>query len=376
MPIPFFDLARFHRPYQPLLDEAIQGVLQEGIFVGGRLPARFEESFARYTGLAHAVACANGTDALELMLEAAGIGQGDEVIVPAISWIATAAAVVRRGAIPVFADVEEAHFTIDASTLPALITKKTKAVLVVHLFGQLANMKAIQQFTELHGLLLFEDAAQAHGAELLGRKAGSWGMAAAFSFYPTKNLGALGDAGAVLTNNSRLAQKVRQLGNHGQLHKHRHDLLGRNSRMDSLQAAVLIAKLPLLNKWNMERGALAQLYSEQLSTIPQLNIPETRAGALHVYHLYVIRCRQRDELQQFLAGHGIETAVHYPVALSALPVFADYPGAGQCRLGETLSSQFLSLPLYPGLTQEEVSLVCETIRAFFQPESTKQQQDN
>lgn len=371
MPVSFFDLARFHRPYQPLLDEAMREVLQEGVFVGGNLPARFEESFARYSGLAHAVACGNGTDALELMLEAAGIGHGDEVIVPTISWVATAAAVVRTGAIPVFADVEEAFYTIDVSTLPALLTERTKAVLAVHLYGQMANMGALRQFADLHGLLLFEDAAQAHGAELQGRKAGSWGVAAAFSFYPTKNLGALGDAGAVLTNDSRLAQRVRQLGNHGQLQKHRHELLGRNSRMDSLQAAVLHAKLPLLDEWNRERKALAQLYNEHLSAVQQLKIPQTREEALHVYHLYVIRCRQRDELRQFLAGQGIETALHYPQAISAMPVFAGYPGAGQCPLGEKLCSQLLSLPLYPGLTRQEVSLVCEAVRTFFQQEATK-----
>jgi dTDP-4-amino-4,6-dideoxygalactose transaminase len=365
MSIPFLDLERLYQGRPQLLDEAIQEVLQENIFVGGPQPALFEEAFAKYTGTTHAIACGNGTDALELMLEAAEIGAGDEVIVPAISWVATAAAVVRVGALPVFADVEESYFTLDPAVLPSLLTEKTKAVLTVHLYGQMANMPRLQEFTDRPGLLLFEDAAQAHGAELDGKKAGSWGMGAAFSFYPTKNLGALGDAGAVLTSNDQLAREVQQLGNHGQLKKHEHELLGRNSRMDSLQAAVLLAKLPFLNAWNSKRRELAQLYNEQLSALPEVVIPRQREGALHVYHLYVIRCSERGRLKEFLAGKGIETAIHYPQALSSLSIFQQFKGAGQCPVAEKISSQILSLPLYPGLSKEEVSFICESIKSFY-----------
>ncbi len=365
MPIPFLDLERLYQGRPQLLEDAIQEVLREGVFVGGPQPGAFEKAFAKYTGPLHAIGCGNGTDALELMLEGAGIGAGDEVIVPAMSWVATAAAVVRVGAVPVFADVEEKYFTLDPAPLPALLTQKTKAILVVHLYGQMANMPLLQEFASKHKLLLFEDAAQAHGAALDGKMAGSWGVAAAFSFYPTKNLGALGDAGAVLTSDAPLALKVRQLGNHGQLIKHEHELLGRNSRMDSLQAAILLAKLSLLDAWNRERRKLAQLYSEQLAAIQQLQVPAERENGYHVYHLYVIRCQRRNELKQFLAEQGIETALHYPKALSSLPVFKEFPGAGKCPLARKLSAEILSLPLYPGLTQEEVTFICESISSFY-----------
>lgn len=365
MSIPFLDLKRLYQGRPQLLEEAIQEVLQENIFVGGRQSALFEEAFEKYTGTTHAIACGNGTDALELMLEAAGVGAGDEIIVPAISWVATAAAVARVGALPVFADVEESYFTLDPAGLPSLLTEKTKAVLAVHLYGQMANMPGLQEFTEKHGLLLFEDAAQAHGAGLDGKKAGNRGVAAAFSFYPTKNLGALGDAGSVLTSDDQLARKVRQLGNHGQLKKHEHELRGRNSRMDSLQAAVLLAKLPFLDEWNSERRKLAQLYNEQLSAFPEVHIPRERKGALHVYHLYVIRCSERDGLKEFLAEKGIETAIHYPQALSSLSLFQQCKGAGQCPVAEKVSSQILSLPLFPGLMPEEVKYVCESIKLFY-----------
>lgn len=365
MSVPFLDLGRLHKNQPQLLEEALKEVLDENLFVGGDRPALFEKAFAQYAGLSHAVSCGNGTDALELMLEAAGIGAGDEVIVPAISWVATASAVLRTGAIPVFADVEDTYYTLDPGKLPSLLTERTKAVLPVHLYGQLADMPALQAFAGKHKLLLFEDAAQAHGAELQGKKAGCWGTAAAFSFYPTKNLGALGDAGAVLTNDASLAERVRQLGNHGQLQKHRHELPGRNSRMDSLQAAVLSAKLPLLDSWNRERRMLAQIYNEQLFSVPQLQLPHERKEALHVYHLYVIRCPRRSELQQFLAAKRIETAIHYPEPLSSMEVFRQYPGAGKCPLAEKLSTQFLSLPLFPGLRREEAEFVCQSIKSFF-----------
>ena len=366
MQVPFLDLGRLHKSQLQLLEKTIKDVLQESLFVGGDRPLLFEKAFAQYAGLAHAVGCGNGTDALELMLEAAGIGAGDEVIVPAISWVSTASAVLRTGAIPVFCDVEEAFYTLDPAKLPSLLTERTKAVLPVHLYGQLADMPALQAFAGEHQLLLFEDAAQAHGAEFEGKKAGSWGTAAAFSFYPTKNLGALGDAGAVLTNDASLAQRVRQLGNHGQLQKHRHALPGRNSRMDSMQAAVLSAKLPLLDNWNRERRELAHSYTKQLKDIRELNLPQEREGALHVYHLYVIRCPRRSELQTFLASQGVETAIHYPLALSSLEIFRQYPGAGKCPVAEKLSTQLLSLPLFPGLRQKEVAFVCQVIKSFFQ----------
>ena len=365
MRIPFVDLQRKQLQERQLIERAVQQVLTEGVFVGGHQPAGFEKAFAHYTGTTHAIGCGNGTDALELMLQAAGIGAGDEVIVPAMSWIATASAVVRIGAQPVFADVEETCYTLDPERVSSLIHAKTKAVLPVHLYGQLAHMPALQEITDKNGLMLFEDAAQAHGAALLGKKAGCWGKAAAFSFYPTKNLGALGDAGAVLTADEAYAEKIRLLGNHGQRTKHRHELAGRNSRMDSLQAAILMAKLPLLDEWNGERRELARLYNEQLAPIPQVQTPQEREGALHVYHLYVIRCGEREGLQQFLLEKGVETALHYPQALSHLSIFKQLKGAGRCPVAESVSREILSLPLYPRLLPEEVEYVCEAIKEFY-----------
>jgi len=364
MKIPFVDLGAQYRAHKAELDRAIASIIETTAFIGGAPVKKFEEAYAREYGVKHCVSCANGTDAIYIALKMLGIGPGDEVITTAASWISTSEAVGQTGALPVFVDVDD-HFNIDASAIEAAITSRTRAVLPVHIYGQAARMDVIADICKRRSLLLIEDCAQSHFAAFDGRRVGTWGNAATFSFYPGKNLGAYGDAGAMVTNDDALAIKLRMYANHGALKKHEHEMEGVNSRLDGMQAAILSAKLPHIHAWTARRQAVAEQYRTALAGIPGVLLPEVAPGATHVYHLFVVRVPNRDGLREHLTAQGIETGVHYP---TALPFMGAYRGRGftpaQFPRAHRNQSQALSLPIYPEMTGEMVSYVADAIRGF------------
>ena len=356
--VPFVDLAAELREIRGEIDREIGSVLDRANFILGDEVRGFEEEFAAYCGVRHAVGVGSGLDALTLALQAFGIGPGDEVITAANTFIATALAVSRVGAKPVFVDCAEHDFNLDAAAVEAAITPRTRAVIPVHLYGRLADMDAILEVARRRRLLVLEDAAQAHGAALRGRRAGSFGDAAAFSFYPAKNLGCAGDGGMVVTNDDRLAEHVRVLRHYGQRVKHRHDEIGTNSRLDTLQAAILRVKLPGLDRRNEARRAAAERYRERLSNLPiVLPSPPPEPGA-HVHHLYVVRVPDRGRVQTRLGEAGIETGIHYP---RPVHLQAAYGGLGLRRgafpVAERLADEILSLPMFPSLSEAQVERV-------------------
>jgi dTDP-4-amino-4,6-dideoxygalactose transaminase len=338
-----------------------------GRYIGGPAVTRFEQAWAAYCGADYAVAVANGTDALELSLIALGIGPGDEVVVPANTFIATAAAVVRAGAAPRFADVSDDTLLMTPDTLVAALTPRTRAVIVVHLFGQVPDMAGLLAVASQARINVIEDAAQAHGAEWEGCRAGSFGEAACFSFYPGKNLGAFGDAGAIVTSRPDLADRVRALANHGRSHgdsHYEHAYLGMNSRLDALQAIVLLGKLDRLDQWAQRRIELASRYSDQLSG-RDVKLTGVAVQARHVYHLFAVRVPSRDDVRTELARLGIETGVHYPVPChlqSPLRRFA----AGPLPVAEQAAGELMSLPLFPHMTDDQVDRVCEALAEALQ----------
>jgi dTDP-4-amino-4,6-dideoxygalactose transaminase len=367
MTIPIFDLTRQYAALAPEVDAAIAGVLRRGRFILGAEVAAFEREFATYCGATHAVGVGSGTEALHLALAAAGVGPGDEVITVAHTAVATVAAVELAGARPVLVDVDPARYTLDPAHLTAAITPRTKAVIPVHLYGCPADLAPILEIAQAYRLYVIEDCAQAHGAQYRGRPVGSWGDCAAFSFYPTKNLGAYGDGGAVVTANAALAERMRLLREYGWAERYVSHIKGWNSRLDELQAAVLRVKLDYLDAWNAQRRALAAGYAEQLSGVAAVQLPGAPAESDPVYHLYVVRVPRREALQQFLQERGIGTAIHYPVPVHRQPAYG--------RLGyslpvtERLAGEILSLPLFPELRADEVQTVCTAIRTFFNDHS-------
>lgn len=367
MKIPFNNLALQYRAIQQSIDQAIADTLAGSTFIRGNAVQAFEQRFAGVLGAEHCIAVGNGTDALFISLKALGIGAGDEVITPAFSWISSAETISLCGATPVFADVQRETYTLDPSAIESRITPRTKAIVVVHLYGQAASMEAIVKICKKNNLLLIEDCAQAHLTKEGDAYAGTFGEVAAFSFYPTKNLGAYGDAGCIVTSNDLLAERIRRLSNHGALIKDDHAFEGLNSRMDTLQAAILLAKLPELKNWNAKRRAHALAYTGQLEDVSGISVPAIRAGTTHTFHLYVIRAQRRNELKRFLEERGIQTIVHYPSALHNLPAYghlhhspSDFPVATQ------LQDEVLSLPVYPELTSGQIAYVCENIEEFYQ----------
>jgi dTDP-4-amino-4,6-dideoxygalactose transaminase len=364
--IPMADLRREYIRIGPEIDQAIERVLRRGWFILGQEVEAFEAEWAAYCGTAHAVGVGNGTDAIHLALRAAGVGAGDEVVVPALTAAFTALGVAMAGATPVFADVDPACCTLDAAALAAAITPRTAAVVPVHLYGCPADMEAILQVARRHGLLVLEDAAQAHGARYQGTQAGALGDVAAFSFYPSKNLGAYGDAGAVCTDDTNLADRVRVLRHGGQRATYQHELLGTNSRLDEIQAAILRAKLPHLDGWNRRRRRLAARYDVGLVEAGDLLRPVVPAEAEHVFHQYVVRTALRDALRDYLDGAGVTTSIHYPCALHLQPAFAilGYE-PGSCPEAEKLAAEVLSLPVFPQLTASEAEQVIRLVRFFF-----------
>jgi dTDP-4-amino-4,6-dideoxygalactose transaminase len=362
MKIPFVDLYAQYLSIKKDIDEAIESTIKNSSYSGGQAVKDFEKAFANYIGIAHVVACANGTDSIEILLKCYGIKAGDEVIVPAISWISTSETVSSVGATPVFVDIEEDHFTMDVSALEKAITPRTKAIIPVHLYGHPADMPAIMVIARKHKLKVIEDCAQAHGARVGGQTVGTFGDAASFSFYPGKNLGAYGDAGCMATNDAAVADLARMISQHGQKGKHNHIMEGRNSRLDGLQAAILLAKLPHLEKWTEARIAHAKNYDQLLKGGP-VCVSAVRAEARHVYHLYVIRTNDRDTIQKKLDDAGVETAIHYPSALPFMPCYQNRKfRPGDFPVASEVQHQTLSLPMFPELKEEELRHVVSTIR--------------
>ncbi len=366
MTIPFVDLKAQYESIKESVDNAIQEVMSETAFIGGPSIRAFEETFAAMLGVKHCIGVANGTDAIYIALKMLGIGSGDEVITTASSWISTSETISQTGAAPVFVDIDSATFTIDPRLVESKITARTKAIIPVHLYGHAAHIRELQAICRKHNLFLIEDCAQAHFSKEYGQYAGTFGDAATFSFYPGKNLGAYGDAGAIVTNDEELATKMRMFANHGALKKHEHQIEGINSRLDTIQAAVLLAKSGHILEWTAKRIANAARYSEHLRNIDAISLPTVREHTVHTFHLYVIRTEQRDELKRFLAEKGIQTAIHYPTILPLLPAYKrfsytpdDFPVAASYQ------EKILSLPLYPELTDAQIAFVSEQVLNFF-----------
>jgi dTDP-4-amino-4,6-dideoxygalactose transaminase len=358
------DLVAQHARLRDEIALAIARVVESGRFIGGEECAAFEAEFAAFCGVAQACGVANGTDALALALRAYGVGPGDEVVTVANTFIGTGEAVLLCGARPVFVDVDPETFTMDAAKLERALTARTRVVLPVHLYGHPADMERIVEAAARHGLPVLEDAAQAHGAEIGGRRAGALGHAACFSFYPSKNLGAYGDAGMVVSDDAAFVARVRQIASHGAgTHRYDHVLLGTNSRLDALQAAVLRVKLRHLERWNAERRRRAEAYTAALEGTPGLALPRERAGARSAWYLYTLRARQRDRLAEHLARHGIASAVHYPRPIHLQPAMVSAGGRpGDLPVSERLSAEVLSLPLYPELPLDAVERIAAEVR--------------
>jgi dTDP-3-amino-3,4,6-trideoxy-alpha-D-glucose transaminase len=361
--VPFVALDRQHGRIQDELRAAFDRVVGASSFVLGQEVEAFEDEFAAYCGVEHCVGVASGTAALTLALEAAGIGRGDEVIVPAHTFIASALAVVRAGATPVFCDVDNGTGLIDPAAAESAVSDRTAAILPVHLYGQVADVDAIGELAARHGLAVFEDAAQAHGATWRGRRAGSLGAAAGFSFYPSKNLGALGDGGAICTSDAALAERARALRHLGQRRKGEHELLGWNERLDGLQAALLRAKLPHLDAWNDARRGRADAYRAALEGAVRLL--ETAPEGSCVYHLFPVRTSDRDGLRAALGANGIDTGIHYSPACHRHPPFREL-GDTDCPIADEWAAQELSLPMFEYMTDEELDRVASACRDALQ----------
>jgi len=362
--VPLVDLAAQYAQIRPDIDAAIQRVLDRTSFILGDEVEQFESAFASHVGAAGAVGVSSGTAALQLALRALGVGQGDEVITTAHTFIATAEAISNVGARPVFADIDPASYNIDPAQVEALITDRTRAIIPVHLYGQPADLVAIMEIAARRGLAVIEDAAQAHGAEIGDRRCGSIGNLACFSFYPGKNLGAYGDAGAVTGNDAVLLDRVRLLRDHGRTTKYEHVEIGFAERIDALQAAVLSAKLPYLEDWTEARRRHARRYDELLAGAG-VETPRETAGTRHVYHLYVVRASNRDGLLAHLKGEGIGAGIHYPIPLHRQPAYVGL-GYGDVSLPHTerAAAAVLSLPIFPELSGEQVEWIARAVRAF------------
>lgn len=366
------DLKARHAPLRLEYLRAVAEVMDSGCFSGGPFVERFEEEFAAYCGTRHAVGVASGTDALWLTLMAMGIGPGDEVVTVPMTFAATVEAILLAGAKPVFTDIDPLTYTMDPAAVETVLTPRTKAILPVHLFGQPADMAPIIDLARRHGLKVIEDAAQAHGAEWNGRRAGSLADAGCFSFFPGKNLGACGEAGAVTTNDPDLARTLRVLRDHGQPEKHRHERFGWNSRMDGIQAAILSAKLPHLDEWNLARRMHARRYRRALLGIRELSLPVERPGTTHAWHLHVIRVPRRASLLETLEKQEIGYGLHYPVPVHLQPAFRHLGGKpGDFPVSERCAAEFVSLPSGPELDAGSIDLVISAILSWVQPPAAR-----
>ncbi len=364
--VPFVDLRAQYLSIRGEIDKAINDVISVTAFIGGKPVNDFEAAFAAIYGIEHCISVANGTDSLYIIMKMLGIGQGDEVITVANSWISSSETISQTGARPVFVDIDADYYSMNEQLLEAAITPKTKAIIPVHLHGQSINMDEVMRIAKQYNLPVIEDCAQAHFSEFKGKRVGTFGVAASFSFYPGKNLGAYGDAGAIITNDAFLAEKCKMYARHGALKKHEHQIEGINSRMDGLQAAILSAKLPHILDWTAARIRCADVYDRLLSQIPNIVTPKRRENGRHTFHLYVIRAENRDDLAQHLNNSNIETAIHYPTALPNLKAYA-YLGhsSDDFPVATSYQSQILSLPIFPELTISQMEYVAECINDFY-----------
>jgi dTDP-4-amino-4,6-dideoxygalactose transaminase len=364
--VPFVDLDRIHAELRDDILAAVRKVFDSGRFTNGPEVEAFEHEFAAFAGAEYCVGLASGLDALVLGLLSAGLEPGDEVVVPAATFVATAEAVVHAGGKLVFVDVSEDDYCMDIAAIESVISSRTRFLLPVHLYGQMADMRILTAIARRNGLEVLEDACQAHGAEREGHRAGATGLAGAFSFYPGKNLGAIGDAGALVTNDADLRSRVVSLREHGQRGKYVHELVGYTARLDTIQAAALLQKLPHVERWNAERAAAGRYYSEALQEVGDLVLPPVPAGSAPAWHLYVIRSGRTAELEAALRAEGISTGRHYPDPVHLTPAFSR-PGtpAGTFPVSEALAREALSLPLFPGITERELERVVTAIRASF-----------
>jgi len=364
--IPFVDLKAQYQSIKEEIDAAISAVVSETAFIGGKYVKEFEESFAAKYGVSHVVSCANGTDSLYIVMKALGIGLGDEVITVANSWISSSETISQTGAKPVFVDIDSQYWSMDENLLEEAITPSTKAVIAVHLHGQMANIERIAEICSDHGIHLLEDCAQSHFSSFKGVRAGLFGVAGSFSFYPGKNLGAYGDAGAIITNDAALADQCRMFANHGALVKHQHKIEGINSRLDGIQAAVLSVKLNYIMRWTAQRKAAASWYTEELEGLNGVQLQKVRPDTEHTFHLFVIRAKRREALIEHLRNKGIDTAIHYPTPLPLMEAY-QYLGktAADFPVSAGIKDEILSLPMYPELKRESVQYICASIKEFY-----------
>lgn len=366
MKVPFVDLKAQYQSIKSDIDKAIFQVIEETSFIGGKHVQGFEEKFAELYGVKHCISLANGTDSLYVSMKMLGIGDGDEVITSAYSWISSSETISQTGATPVFVEIDE-YFTINASKIEEKITDRTKAIIPVHIHGQMCEIEKIMEIAKKHNLYVIEDCAQSHFSEFNNIRAGLRGISGSFSFYPGKNLGAYGDAGCIITNDDNFALKVKMYARHGALKKHQHEMEGINSRLDGMQAAILNVKLPHILQWTENRIKNAKLYDEYLKDVTEVQLPKVRENTKHTYHLYIIKVEKREDLMKFLAKNGIETAIHYPVAL---PNMKAYERLGHTREEFPISSEneskILSIPMYPELQEEQIAYVASKIKEFYQ----------
>ena len=364
--IKFLDLAHQYKKIKPEIDSVIAKVIQESGFIGGHFVNEFELKFADYIGVDHCIGVGNGTDALEIAIEALEMPEGSEIIVPANSFIASSEAVTRQGFKVIFADCDDKSYLISPEDVARKITPKTAAIVAVHLYGHPCDMDSLLDIAKEHKLKVIEDCAQAHGAMFKNKIVGSIGDIAAFSFYPGKNLGAYGDGGAITTNDTSLAKRSRMIANHGRIGKYDHEFEGRNSRLDGLQAAILSVKLNYLDEWTSQRIELAETYLKELEGLQnKVFLPVRQEWAKQVYHLFVIRTKQRDELKEFLSTNGIATGIHYPIALPKLPAYR-YMNRDDTPNANLIDDTLLSLPIGDHLTIEDAKLVAEHVKSFFE----------
>jgi dTDP-4-amino-4,6-dideoxygalactose transaminase len=361
--VPFLDLTAHHAPLRAEFDAAIAEVIDSAAFAGGPVVTQFEAEFAAFCGSRYAIGLGSGTEALWLALLACDIGPGDEVITVPNTFMATAEAITYTGAKPVFVDIDPRTYTMDPSQLQAALTGRTKAIIPVHLFGQTADLDPILAFGRQHGLFVIEDAAQAHGSEYKGRKAGSLGHAGCFSFYPGKNLGAFGEAGAVVTNDEELQEKIRILRDHGQVRKYYHAMIGWNCRMDGIQAAILRVKLRHLASNNQLRRTHAEFYNQSFAEVGEIVTPAEAVNRRHVYHIYAVRTPERDDMLRLLAEKNIGCAIHYPVAIHLQEAYQGLGySEGDFPISERACAEVLSLPMYPELTETQLLLVSDAVK--------------
>lgn len=368
MKLHMVDVVGQYRKIKPEVDAAIHKVLDSGQFIMGKDVGEFECQIAGYLGVKYAIACASGTDALQIAMMALGIGRGDEVITTPFTFVATAETIGILGAKPVYVDIDPKTYNIDPSKIDKAITPRTKAIIPVHLFGQTADMDPILEIAKAHGLPVVEDACQAHGAEYKGRKAGSMGVAGCFSFYPGKNLGAYGEGGAVVTNDDAIAEKIRMFRDQGQSKKYYHRVIGWNARLDGIQGAVLSVKLKYLPAWNKSRREHAREYTRLLSSVQGVIAPREADYAKHIYHIYAIRSGQRDRLMAALAEQGVSCGIHYPVPIHLQEAYRSLGLArGSFPVAEKCAEEFLSLPMFPELTTGQIAYVADKLKLSLVP---------